>query len=133
MCIRDRFELFLRPREDPTDPTSSATISIENLMSNWLFWIPVAIFTLGVLIGMFQRKKRKHAWEAETYNANFLSKNGFSEQDGFIIDESGQRYRVENTTPKHIELFPVRRRGKRGYLRLDNTGKISSWSGMVKV
>ena len=97
------------------------------------FGVPAFIFLIGFLVGFAQRKKRRFAWEAEKYNANFLTQNGFTEQDGFIIDRNGQKYRVENTTPNHIELFPIRRRGKRGYLRLDNTGKISNWSGMVKI
>jgi len=95
--------------------------------------IAIAIFFIGILIGFAQRKKRKLSWAAEKENQQFLEKNGFIEKDGFIFDRNGQKYRVHNQTPQHIELFAIKRRNKRGFLRLNENGMITSWSGMVKV
>ena len=95
--------------------------------------ISVSIFMIGLLVGFIQRRKRKQAWVSEIRNEEFLKENGFQSQDGFIFGPNGQKYRIENQTPKHIELFAVGRRSRRGFLRLDENGTITSWSGMVKV
>ena len=108
-------------------------VPVEELVLNWKFWIPFVVFSLGLIVGFTQRSKRKYAWEAEEYNAAFLSSNGFSEVDGFIVDRKNQRYRIEETTSGYIKLFALNRRSIRGFLRLDDTGKITSWSGPVKV
>ena len=95
--------------------------------------ISASIFLIGLLVGLVQRRKRKQAWISELKNEEFLDRNGFQTQDGFIFGPKGQKYRVENQTPKHIELFAIGRRSRRGFLRLDENGTITSWSGMVKV
>ena len=95
--------------------------------------LAIVFFFAGIVIGLAQRKKRKLSWVAEKENKQFLEENGLIERDGFIFDSNGQKYRVHNQTPQHIELFAISRRNKRGFLHLNEDGLITNWSGMVKV
>lgn len=98
-----------------------------------LRWIAtLAVFALGFARGLGQRKARRLAWEAQSYNEKFMQDAGLAETgNGEVLDSAGQRYRVENANTERMELFAIGRRNKRGYLYYDQNGKISNWTGLV--
>jgi len=101
--------------------TASATVALSHLL-----------FFAGLIKGIFQRSKRRNAWEAEISNKAFLEGVGLTEiEEEMYTDAEGITYRFNSASPDRIVLFAVGRRNKRAYLEFDETGKYVSWSGLV--
>jgi hypothetical protein len=95
-------------------------------------FIVLGIFLLGLFKGLSQRNQRKWAWKSEKHNHKFLEANGISEIGENYRDSDYQEYRLENIGGDLIELFPEGIRGKRAYIKFDNHGCFTDWSGMIK-
>ena len=91
-------------------------------------------------MGIKHRKKRRLAWEAETHNSTFLEEHGLETVD---VDDKGNLrlrdnvngigYRLSDdlNIAGELEFMALGRRNKRGYIQYDETGKFTSWSGLV--
>ena len=95
-------------------------------------FIVLGIFLLGLFKGLSQRNQRKWAWKSEKHNHKFLERNGISEIGDNYRDSDYQDYRLESIRGDIIELFPEGTRGKRAYIKFDNHGMFTDWSGMIK-
>ena len=96
--------------------------------------ITLGITMLGVSRGKQERATRQRLWETEAHNEEFMEGQGFREfDDGTLADAEGNRYRIQGTYGDTIELFAIGRRNRRGYLRLDEQGRIVEWTGLTKL
>lgn len=95
--------------------------------------LPAFFISFGLLKGFFQRGRRKRVWEAESSNMDFMSKHGLKElEDGTIEDvQNAQIYRVDHCGSERITLFPLGKRGKRAYIKIQNDGKYYEFTGIV--
>ena len=88
----------------------------------------------GCLTGYVQRKKRRLAWEAEAHNVSFFDENGIEQlDDNNLRDSEGNRFRLKNTFANELEFIAEGRRSKRAYIKYDETGKYTEWSGLVSI
>ncbi len=97
--------------------------------------VPIVIFTIGLIVGYMHRLKRIKVWDAQKSNILFMENNKLVENQDMTIDDTinGETYRIEHTGTKRITLMPLGRRGKRAYITIDEAGKYSSFSGIVKL
>lgn len=87
---------------------------------------------LGVLAGLASRTDRRQKWEAAAHNAWFLQTYGLQEiQEDRLRDLDDQGYRLENVLPGELEFMALGQSGMRAYLTFDESGKYTSWSGVV--
>ena len=106
---------------------TSSFLGITFLLQNLLVFA-------GCLTGYVQRKKRRLAWEAEAHNVSFFDENGLEQlDDNNLRDIEGNRFRLKNTFANEIEFIAEGRRNKRGYIKYDETGKYTEWSGLVSI
>jgi hypothetical protein len=99
-----------------------------------VFFLQHLIIFFGVVGGVKHRTRRRTVWEAEEHNSEFLRNNGIEELDeNNFRDSQGNRYRLHNIFEREIELFAEGRRNMRAYIQVDETGKFSSWSGLVSI
>lgn len=102
-------------------------LSILLLMSNLLF-------VCGLAVGFLQRRARRRAWKAEQANIAFLAENSLTAlDDENIVDAEGIRYNLKNTFNDRIEWMAVGRRNKRAYMHFNDSGRYTSWSGLVSI
>lgn len=115
---------------------SSASADVESpssMFSVGSYFFPCGVLLVGLVAGGFQRSKRKTVWAAELANEQFMKDKGLIEhEDGTIEDEStGQHYRVDHVGTRRITLFPIGRRGKRAYIKIEEGGKYSEFTGII--
>lgn len=92
----------------------------------------LCVTAVGVLRGLAIRKGRRRAWEADAHNAWFLEGHGLQEiQEDRLRDSYDNGYRLENVLPGELEFMALGHKGMRAYLAFDETGKFTSWSGVV--
>lgn len=87
----------------------------------------------GLVVGFAQRGKRRRAWQVQKENASFLVAHGLEEVDDGLVDADGVFYRLLEASSREISFMPTGRRGRRGFLKLDETGRMRAWTGMVKI
>ena len=106
-------------------------------MSSFLgitFLLQNLLVLAGCLTGYFQSKKRRLAWEAEAHNVSFFDENGLEQlDDNNLRDIEGNRFRLKNMFANEIEFIAEGRRSKRAYIKYDETGKYTEWSGLVSI
>jgi len=97
------------------------------------YYLPCGSLLVGLVVGGFQRKKRKLVWDAEQANERFMVERGLIEhEDGTLEDEStGQHYRIDSLGDRRITLFPIGKRGKRAYINIESNGRYSEFTGTV--
>lgn len=98
------------------------------------------LFLVGAIVGVKHRKKRRLAWEAEAHNSTFLEEHGLETVD---VDDKGNLrlrdnvngigYRLSDDldVTGELEFMALGRRNKRAYIRYDEAGRFTSWSGLV--
>ncbi len=94
------------------------------------------LFGLGILYGLWLRKKRKTVLEIESENENFLKKHGFRETNSETypyVDGYNNKLRLLESTKRQLVFMVVGKKGKRAFIDLDNTGRMVKYSGPVKV
>jgi len=97
------------------------------------YGLPGFFVGLGLIKGFSQRGRRKRVWEAERFNMDFMLKHGLKElEDGTIEDvQNTQIYRVDHCGSDRVTLFPLGKRGKRAYIKIDNVGKYYEFTGVI--
>ena len=106
----------------------------EGTLLGIFFLLQNLLVLIGFLVGFFQRKKRRLAWDAEKHNISFFISNGLESLDEKNIrDADGNRYRLKNMFANEIEFIAEGRRNKRAYIKYDRTGKYTNWSGLVSI
>jgi len=96
--------------------------------------VQVVIVISGLIVGFFQRRRRRIAWEAERNNELFFAEHGFEslDEDNFR-DDQGNRFRLLNVFDGELEFMAEGRRGKRGYIEFDENGAYTNWSGLTNI
>ena len=124
------------------DGVSDATGFLFSFPLLWILILQGVLFLTGAFVGIWHRRKRRLAWEAEEYNERFLSEHDLEVVDA---DENGNlrlRDHAENIGYRlmedlelagELEFMALGKRSKRGYLEYDATGKYIRWSGLADV
>ena len=94
--------------------------------------LPFVISLAGGIRGLLQRKSRSQVWEAERMNEKFMQRSKLIEHENGTLEDlnNGQVYRIEHVGMKRITLFPIGRRGVRGYIDINDTGQYYSFRGV---
>lgn len=120
------FQIVVMGNIDPDDPFPLALLGG--------FVLTAIITAIGFLVGSFQRPKRLKAIAVRKANEEFLTANGFQETDGKDIthyDPNGQALRFIEVHPDRLVFMAIGRRGKRASIKLDQDGRMVSYSGVV--
>ena len=98
-----------------------------------IFFLPLFILFVGLLVGFLQRRKRSRVWRAEKANQLFMQEHSLKEhEDGTIEDSSqGQNYKVDHLGKERITLMPIGKRGKRAYIEIGDDGIYKRFTGLV--
>lgn len=82
---------------------------------------------VGLLIGLFQRGKRRRMFELEKENATFLDEHNFKEvkQEG-VYHVNGETVRLmqNESSQELLSFIVVGRRNKRFFIKLDEKGRM---------
>jgi len=106
---------------DSPDPV----IQAEMINNGKLIWASIAF--IGLLVGFFQRGKRKRMFVVEAHNKNFLTERDITELGGEgIFHMNGETVRfLGNESSKTLFSFLVTgKRGKRFHIKLNEQGKM---------
>lgn len=99
-------------------------------------------FAIGAIVGVSHRRKRKAAWIAEDHNIAFLADHGLevvdADDDGNLrlrssSEEVGYRLTNDLSITRELEFLALGRRNKRAYMKYDEIGRYTAWSGLVEV
>lgn len=97
-----------------------------------IFILQTGLLAVGLLIGLSRRNTRQLAYDAEIHNRKFFRQHGLEAiQDDRLRDSHNIGYSLENTLTNELEFKVAGHRGKRAYLKFDQYGKYTSWSGVV--
>ncbi|MDE0097167.1 MAG: hypothetical protein OXN16_00720 [Gammaproteobacteria bacterium] len=92
------------------------------------------VMAAGLMMGAFQRRRRRTAWDTEASNEAFFLDNGLvSLDEENFRDDRGNRYRLLKVLKNELEFQAEGKRGKRAYIRFDDSGKYLSWSGLTGI
>lgn len=124
------------------DGASDAAGLLSNSPLQWILVLQGALFLIGAFVGIWHRRKRRLAWEAEEYNERFLSEHDLevvdADEKGNLrlrdhADNIGYRLVEDLELAGELEFMALGKRNKRGYLEYDDTGKYIRWSGLADV
>lgn len=96
----------------------------------------IGITFLGLLVGLWERPKRKRAFKIELENDRFLASNGIQETGGHDIthvDGEDNKLRLMEINEKHIVFMAVGRRNRRAYINLGRDGRMVEYTGIVAI
>ena len=94
----------------------------------------VAGATVGVLVGLIQRPKRRRRHAVAVRNEQFLESYGIretGEAETTHFDADGNALRLMERTPNSIVFMAVGKRNKRAYIGLTNEGEMINYTGVV--
>lgn len=124
---------FNNHSKDLATAAKSYVFLIDSLFSEKKFYPFTFIVLLGCFVGIKQRLERSRAWKSEHNNIAFLKDNHLkSGNDLILVDDDCQEYKLKEVYSDFIEFMPVGKRGKRAYLKINNHGEFTSWSGMIQ-
>lgn len=93
-----------------------------------------AFALIGLVWGAIQRPARLRTIDTAKANERFLSEHGFIETGGRDIthyDSSGEPLRFREAHSDRLVFMAVGKRGKRAYIDLDASGRMTAYSGVV--
>ena len=96
----------------------------------------VGITVTGLLVGLWQRPKRKRAFTIALDNDQFLANHGIQETGGHDIthvDDEGNNLRLMEINTMYIVFMAVGRRNRRAYIHLDHNGRMVEYTGVVAI
>ena len=100
-------------------------------------FIYVAVSCLvGSTWGKGERTKKERVWAIEAHNAQFLDENGFQDVglgDEIIEDADGNRLKIKEQQDDRILFLVVGRRNVRAAIILDEEGRMTDYTGAVKL
>lgn len=115
-----------------TYPMGGSLIGGSSVPVKWA--IIAASAACGLAAGLASRRARRRMFDAVAHNHRFLDEVGLEEVgEGEFQDADGQHYRIDDRSARQVALFPIGRRNRRGFLDVDQDGRFTNWSGLVKV
>lgn len=115
-------------------PRDAGTVSVWPVLATSI--LSGFLFAAGCARGFFVKRARDRADAVIGHNQVFLESNGFEDAehiDASYLDRDGNRLRLITTQPDQLVFLAVGQRKKRAFIRLDSTGRMISYSGIVAV
>ena len=91
---------------------------------------------IGSVWGSSEKTEKERIWAIEAYNMRFLDDNGFQDLglgDEIIEDADGNRLKVKEQQDDRILFLVVGRRNVRAAILLDEEGRMTDYTGAVKL
>ncbi|MBP2235328.1 hypothetical protein J2Z31_001820 [Sinorhizobium kostiense] len=92
--------------------------------------IQLVLAAAGLLYGLFQRPKRKKAFQVDAHNEDFLVRNGFRDVGGreqVIVDPDGNELVLEDFRNDAVVFKVKGRRSVRAKILLDGDGRMLNY------
>lgn len=107
---------------------------LEN--SGWAVQIYLVLAFLGIVWGIFKKRKDHKEFDLEVDNINFLNDQGLIDSPfdtDLIEDEDGNKLRVKEVRDGAIVFTVIGKRSLRALITLDNDGRMVEYSGVVQL
>lgn len=91
---------------------------------------------IGLPWGRSERAEKERLWAIEHHNMRFLDENGFQDLglgDEIIEDADGNRSRLKDQLDDRLLFMVVGRRNMRAAITLDEEGRMTDYTGAVKL
>jgi hypothetical protein len=93
----------------------------------------LGIFFVGLLVGLFRRRKRYETYAVLAHNADFLEQIGLREtglEEVTHYAPDGSAMRLLEVSKQYAAFMLVGARGKRAYIKFDDTGRMIEYTGV---
>ena len=91
---------------------------------------------IGSVWGSSERTEKERLWAVEAHNMRFLDDNGFQDLglgDEIIEDADGNRLKIKEREEERILFMVVGRRNVRAAIYLDDEGRMTDYTGAIKL
>ena len=91
---------------------------------------------IGLPWGRSERAEKERLWAIEDHNMQFLDQNGFQDLglgEKIIEDSDGNRLKFKEQSDDRLLFMVVGRRNMRAAIRLDEEGRMTDYTGAVKL
>ena len=91
---------------------------------------------IGLVWGRRERAEKERFWAIEDHNMRFLDENGFQDLglgDEIIEDADGNRLKLREQSDDRLFFMVVGRRNMRAAITLDEEGRMTDYTGAVKL